>query len=201
MKIKQNRLSLWLIAFAVFLFLSSTSFAQRGFFTKHDTDFGVSIYGQFSKSTDGSNRQYTTYSPGFLGSFRQSYKPWLGYEVNYSYQLNSEVYSRQHLQHDVHEATAAYLFETPKFHGLQPFLLAGGGALVFSPLNSPYSEQARATGLYGAGVNYMVPGYKHAGLRFQYRGLVYHAPNFNQPTLANNFRHNAEPTAGFFFRF
>lgn len=187
------------LAFVVLLTFPAHAQKQHG---QHESDFAASIFGQFTTSTDGNGvHQTQTYSPGALASFRQSYKPWLGYEINYGYNYSSDIYNGRHVQHDVHEATAAYLVQLHKFYGLEPFALAGGGALIFVPTDSPLSHQERPVGLYGVGVNYMPNGYRHVGLRFQYRGLVYRAPNFDQAALSSSsYRHTAEPTAGAFFR-
>lgn len=201
MKTRPTRVSLLIVALFTFLLLSSTAFAQSAS-SKHQSDFAASVFGEFSTSTDGNGvHQTETYSPGALASFRQSFRPWLGYEVNYGYHLSSDVYSGFHVQHDVHEATAAYLIQLHKFYGLEPFALAGGGAMIFVPISSPLSHQERPVGLYGLGVNYMPGGHQHFGLRFQYRGLVYRTPNFNQASLSSrSYRNTSEPAIGVFYR-
>jgi hypothetical protein len=200
-KVELNKFS-WFVAFiATFFLLSSPVFAQDQS-SKYRYDFGANIFGQFSNSVTGNGiRQSQTYSPGVLASFRQSNRWYLGYEVNYGYYLSSELYSGQHVQHDTHEATAAYLVQFHKMWGVQPFALVGGGALIFNPTDSPLSHQERPVILYGFGANYMPHGYQHFGLRLQYRGQVYRAPNFDQASLSSRSNRNAFlPTAGFFYR-
>jgi hypothetical protein len=201
MKVEQNRFSWLVVILATFFLLSSPLFAQDSS-NKYRYDFAASVFGQFSNSVTGNGiRQSQTYSPGALASFRTSYKWWLGYEVNYGYNLSSELYSGQHVQHDTHEATAAYLVKLHRFYGVEPFALVGGGALIFVPTSGPLSDQERPVILYGLGANYMPRGHQHFGLRLQYRGLVYRAPNFDQANLSSRSdRNQFEPTAGFFYR-
>jgi hypothetical protein len=116
-------------------------------------------------------------------------------------------------------------FPTSKF---QPFVLAGGGALIFSPsstwvffpnlpdnmpdrveVNLGASKQTQLAFLYGVGVDYKLPRFSRLSLRMQYRGFLYKAPDFNvnqnSGSQVNFFTgargHMAEPSIGFVFRF
>jgi opacity protein-like surface antigen len=89
---------------------------------------------------------------------------------------------------------------------LEPFLLAGSGALVFDPTDRARAlvpgaqRQAKAAFLYGGGVDYDLT--HHVALRAEYRGLVYKIPDFNIPILnADKITHVAQPSAGLVFRF
>jgi opacity protein-like surface antigen len=96
--------------------------------------------------------------------------------------------------------------ETKRF---KPFLLVGGGVLVFNPDNtliagSPQSlegvRQTRPAVLYGGGVDYHL--ISMFALRLQYRGLFYSPPDFQLPGLFTGGRgHFAEPTVGIVARF
>jgi hypothetical protein len=169
-------------------------------------DASVNVFGQSTGSTSGNGvSDSPNESMGGLASFRQSFKPWLGYEVNYSYTRFSERYSNlpYTVQNNLHEATGAYLAQAPKVFVLQPFVAAGGGWLVYLPTatgGQRYNQQFRPAFLYEAGVNYAVNRY--FGLRVEYRGLVNTTPNFNQPDLTTGAkRQTSELAAGFYIHF
>jgi opacity protein-like surface antigen len=65
---------------------------------------------------------------------------------------------------------------------------------------SPTSTSAQAVYVYGAGLDWgLLP---HLGLRLQYRGNLYQAPNVtNLFSSANAFTHTAEPMIGAYFNF
>ncbi len=110
----------------------------------------------------------------------------------------------------------------------EPFVLAGGGALIFSPsstwvffpdlpdnvpdrvqVNLGASSQTQLAFLYGLGVDYRLPWFPKVSLRLQYRGFLYKAPDFNvnanSGSLVNFFtggkEHMAQPSVGFVYRF
>jgi opacity protein-like surface antigen len=72
-------------------------------------------------------------------------------------------------------------------------------------LNEPSSGQADTTSsnkavfVYGAGLDWgLIP---HIGLRFQYRGNLYKAPDLSTLyTSSGAFTHTAEPMIGVYFR-
>ncbi len=85
---------------------------------------------------------------------------------------------------------------------LRPFALVGVGALFNQPTSgqSDTSSDTKAVFLYGAGLDLgLIP---HIGLRFQYRGNLYKAPNLSQLfTSTDAFTHTSEPMIGAYFRF
>jgi hypothetical protein len=190
---------------------SATSYAQDHAKknVKPRYDVSVSAMGQFGTNTDGNGvHQTETYTGGALASFRQSYKPWLGYQVDYAYHLSADRFNRNnYVQHDTHEATVSYLYKTRRVWDVEPFAYVGGGAVIFVPSNVSLPTQARGAGVYGAGVDY-IPGALRkanprlqAGIRLQYRGLTYRAPNFDDTALSTqSWRTTSEPAAGFFLR-
>lgn len=170
-------------------------------------DAAVSLFGQLTSQSSGNGiTDKPSKSMGGIGSFRQTFSALKGYEVNYSYTRFSEFYSDQvfAVQNNVHEVTAAYLIHAPRFLGLQPFAAAGGGWLVFLPTTTggqQYSQQYRPTFLYELGANYPLLT-SRLGLRFQYRGLIYSTPNFNQSFLqTNSHRQTSEGALGLYLRF
>lgn len=189
------------------LVLFSVAAAQE-----YRSDAAVSFTGIFNKGSMGSGlSQDPTNSGGFLASYRLAFGSHSGAELNYGYSRSSQNYSVTSLglvagqQANVHEATAAYVFSLSRSGRLDPFILGGGGALIFSPVGNLFSipgtdTQAKGTFLYGAGVDYHLM--RGLGLRLQYRGLVYKAPDFGLSALStDSWTHTAEPSAGLVFRF
>jgi hypothetical protein len=167
----------------------------------------VAVFGQFSGTSSGNGvTDSPTESLGTLATFRQSFHPWLGYEVNYSYTRFSERYSTIPfgVQNNVNEVTGAYLVQGPSFLGLQPFGAIGFGALIFLPTTTggqKYGQQNRIPLLYEFGVNYPILT-SHLGLRLQYRGLSYKTPDFNATLLTTGARRTtSEPSVGAYLRF
>jgi opacity protein-like surface antigen len=110
------------------------------------------------------------------------------------------------IQSNVHEITGAAVATVPYFGRLRPFVLGGGGVLVFDPTGNDgatsfgASTQTRGTFLYGAGADYFLTN--HWGLRAEYQGLFYKVPDFNVPGLnPDSWTHVAQPSAGIVFRF
>lgn len=98
------------------------------------------------------------------------------------------------------------MVKLPGFARIQPFALAGGGALVFDPTGNADGNFAGATTetrgavVYGAGADYAFT--RHILLRAEYRGYVYKAPDFNFAGLnTDGWTHIAQPSAGIVFRF
>ena len=117
---------------------------------------------------------------------------------------------------NAHEITGDWVFSM-KLANLRPFALAGGGLLVnmasgadvsgcyqMNPLcgSIPTPANSSTTGVfvYGAGLDWgLLP---HLGLRLQYRGNVYKAPDLVTAVQSTNaFMHTAEPMIGVYFRF
>jgi opacity protein-like surface antigen len=175
--------------------------------TLKNFDVAINFFGQFTGSTSGNGIHDTpSVSSGALVSMRQSFRPWLGYEVNYSYTRFSEAFSTLpfHVQDNLHEASGAYLVQGPKLLSLQPFAAAGAAYLLFLPTSvggQHFNQQGRVAFLYELGVNYPILT-DHFGLRLEYRGLSYKTPDFNQPvTTTNTRRQTSEPAFGLYARF
>jgi len=124
---------------------------------------------------------------------------------------------------NAHEFTADWVASF-KVLNLRPFALVGGGALINVPVSgtltttetcgvipgicglatsstpTPTQSQIKASFIYGAGVDWTV--LPHLGLRFQYRGRVYKAPDLATAfSSTGNFTRTSEPVIGAFFRF
>ena len=204
---------------------------------KHPVETEVSL-GAFAQVTSTritntydvftNNNMYTNFitqsltpSAGVLGTFRQSFRPWLGYVVNFGYTRASvhdtNAYggstSDYYIANDVYETSIAYLMERHFTRKLSGFFDIGGGAMTFLPVHrgataidyAPGRERAyvpgvnfRPAGVGGFGVDYQ---FNSAwGLRAEYRGQIYKYPDygtdqFKYVTLSN------EPTVSLTYRF
>jgi opacity protein-like surface antigen len=121
---------------------------------------------------------------------------------------------------NAHEFTADWVASL-KVANLRPFALAGAGLLVNVPSggtlttiicglhdslcnqstnSAPTNTVTKGVFVYGAGLDWtLLP---HLGLRFQYRGNVYKAPDLTTAfSSTNSFTQTAEPMVGAFFRF
>jgi opacity protein-like surface antigen len=107
---------------------------------------------------------------------------------------------------DIHQITGEAVVKLPTFARLQPYALAGAGALVFDPTGNAGGSFAGATleakgaFVYGVGAQYAFT--RHLSLQAEYRGLVYKAPSFNLAGLnTNSWTQISQPSAGIVFRF
>ena len=174
------------------------------------SEISVQGTGFFTNNTNGNGiRHDSTDTGGVLIGYRYNFNRWLAAEANYGYDRNTQVYSGStpaRVQSDIHQITGAAVVKLPGFARIQPYALAGGGALVFDPTGNNgdsfagASEQTRGTFLYGVGGDYVLS--KHWSVRAEYRGLVYKAPSFNLAGLdTDSWTHTAQPSAGIVFRF
>ncbi len=173
----------------------------------------VSVQGAgfFTRNVDNQGfTQRSTDSGGVLAGYRFNVNRWLSAEANYGFTRNSQLlggatFSR--IQSDVHIATADAVVKLPvHVFKLSPYVLAGGGALAFHPRNDsgvfvPGADtQSRGAFLYGVGTDYSLS--HNFGLRAEYRGFVYKAPDFLLSQFkTDTWTHTAQPSAGIVFRF
>ena len=77
-------------------------------------------------------------------------------------------------------AGLCFACQAPTRFRLSPYVLAEGGALVFSPTSNKLvagaDSQARGAFIYGGGADFLLS--KHFSIRAEYRGFVYKAPDF-----------------------
>jgi len=213
--LRPARLSILVFAAGI-LFAALPSFGQKA-------DVNVNIYGTFPSTATGSPIYFNgqNFSPvtqnaapsaGFRIGGRYIFSPIFGLEVNYGYnratqyfvsspQQSGTVYSHAKPFTIDYVATAPHVY-----YGLKPFVLAGAGFIDYN-ISSFSALPARAEKIpifeYGLGADYhptMFPNFM--SLRFQYRGLVGHAPDYLLPYLATtNLINIAEPQAGLVFKF
>ncbi|MGA2635609.1 MAG: outer membrane beta-barrel protein [Terracidiphilus sp.] len=121
---------------------------------------------------------------------------------------------------NAHEVTGDWVASL-KVGNLRPFALAGGGVLIEVPSSGQATgtvteihpptfpttsttvattTSAKPVFVYGAGVDWgLLP---HIGLRLQYRGNLYKAPDLVSGSASTNaLTHTAEPMIGVYFRF
>lgn len=174
------------------------------------SEISVQGTGFFTKDSDANRIQnHVTNTGGFLIGYRYNINRWLAAEANYGYDRNTQIYFSSGLarvQSNVHQATGEAVVKLPTFLRLQPYALAGGGALMFDPTGNAGGSftgatwQAKGAFVYGAGADYAVT--RHISLRAEYRGYVYKAPDFNVASLNSNaWTHTAQPSAGIVYRF
>ena len=190
-----------------------TQTAQTVSDTKERFDIGAGGFYQITQASNGNFiREDTTESGGGLISFRQPYKPWLGYEANVGFTKFYEAYNKGVVktESNVTDLTVAYLLQSPTIYGFQPFFSIGGGIIYFSPIagtlttiNSPVthlSGQLLPEFTYSLGLNY--PLFKRIGVRGQLRGLKYKTPDFHQFAIdTKTLRSTYEPTLRVYYRF
>ena len=183
------------------------------------TDVALSLYGAFTGATNGNGtRQSPANAAGGLIELRHISNPIVGYDVTYSYNRANQTYSPAAIacpagsvppcnppapasvSANAHEITADWVASVHAAN-LRPFALAGVGLL----LNEPAGGQSETTSstkpvfVYGAGLDWgLAP---HLGLRFQYRGNLYKAPNLTRLfTSTSAFTQTAEPMIGVYLR-
>ena len=179
------------------------------------TDVALSIYGTWSEKTTGDNvMQSPSNAAGGIFEVRHISNPIVGFEGTYSFNRANQVYSPTvtcglpcgpitpaTVSADAHEVTGDWIASL-KITNLRPFALAGAGILF----NQPASGQANSTSsnkpvfVYGAGLDWgLLP---HIGLRLQYRGNLYKAPDLTTHyTSSGAFTHTSEPMIGAYLQF
>jgi outer membrane immunogenic protein len=194
-----------IIALAFIALMSVTVVAQE-----NRSEISVQGTGFFTKDTEGNGiRDRVTNTGGVLIGYRYNINRWLAAEANYGYDRNTQTYfgsGSGRVQSNVHQVTGEAVVKLPSFFRLQPYALAGGGALMFDPTGNAGASFAGATFeakgafVYGAGTDYALT--KHLAVRAEYRGYVYKTPDFNLVSLNTNaWTHTAQPSAGIVFRF
>jgi outer membrane immunogenic protein len=191
-----------LLFFSVLLVLSLSCWAQEE--PRHQITLQGS--GFVGKTTNSSGIQSEpTNSGSFLAGYRFNFNKWIAAEADYDFFSNSQKYVTSsgnfRTQTYTHGITGAGVLKFPVFHGVNTFVLAGGGVMVFDPRKTTeIQSQTRGTFVYGGGAD--LPVMKHVALRAQYRGFVYKVPDFSLSQLkVDKFTHAAVPSAGFVFTF
>ena len=160
-------------------------------------------------STTDSESHNATQSGGLLVGYSYQFNNWAGVEGNYGYTRNTQnflgtTFGQSSVRADMHEVLGSFVFHIPvHVANVRPYALAGGGALIFDPVDTfgnGIDRQTRGTFAYGGGVDLAV--LHNFGVRAEYRGLVYKVPDFKVNSMnLDKFTHLAQPSVGFYFRF
>lgn len=172
---------------------SEVSVQGTGFFTKNSNGNGI--------------RNQAENTGGLLVGYRYNINRWLAAEANYGFDRNTQSYFggvSERVETNVHTFTGSAVVKLPTIAKLEPYLLGGGGALLFDPTskgsNFGATRQAQGTFVYGGGADYAFT--RHISIRAEYRGYVYKAPDFNLTNLrTDTWTHVASPSAGIVFHF
>ena len=120
------------VVVGILALISITAVAQE-----NRSEISIQGTGFFTNDTQGNGVQdHTTNTGGFLIGYRYNFNRWLAAEANYGYDRNTQVYfgsTPARVQSDIHQITGAAVVKLPGFARIQPYALAGGGALVFNP--------------------------------------------------------------------
>ena len=178
------------------------------------TDVALSLYGAFHGTTNGNGTiQSPANSAGGMIELRHISNPLVGWEATYSYNRDNQVYrsacagvtctsiAPQSVSANAHEVSGDWIASV-HIANLRPFALAGVGLLFNQPTGtqSNTTSETKPVFLYVAGLDRGV--FPHHGLRFQYRGNLYKAPDLTRLyTSTNAFAHTSEPMIGAYFRF
>jgi opacity protein-like surface antigen len=178
------------------------------------TDVALSVYGAFHGTTNGNGTiQSPANSAGGMIEVRHISNPLVGWEATYSYNRDNQVYSSacagitctsiapQAVSANAHEISGDWIASV-HIANLRPFGLAGVGLLFNQPTGrqSNTTSETKPVFVYGAGLDWGV--FPHLGLRFQYRGNLYKAPDLTRLyTSTNAFTHTSEPMIGAYIRF
>ena len=196
-----------IVSFVVVL-LATLAVAQE-----NRSEISVQGTGFFTQSASGNGTAYsTTQTGGFLSTYRYHLNHWISAEGAYGYDLNSQKYLLSseafRIQSGIHQLTGSLVFNLPSRASskLNPYFVAGGGALIFNPTGNQFNgfsgaqSQPKGVFVYGVGVNYAF--HKRLSLRVEYRGLVYGTPDFGFGVLStNSVTHTAVPSVGLSYRF
>ncbi|HEY0760350.1 MAG TPA: outer membrane beta-barrel protein [Acidisarcina sp.] len=166
------------------------------------TDAAASVYGAFT-GTSNANGTVQSYSnaPGMLLELRHLSNPLVGYELAYSFNNADQKYNFAAVKAHASQVEANWLVSVGVFN-LKAFAQAGGGLKFFSTSSGQtgVNGQTKPVFVYGAGIDYTV--IPHFGLRFQYRGNLYRAPDLARAfSSTNRFAQTSEPSVGAFVRF
>jgi opacity protein-like surface antigen len=171
--------------------------AAAGYAQESRQDASFSGTGFFGPQVNGNGAQMnSTGSLGLVTSYRYMLTPRSALELNYSFTQNQQKYListnepyGQRIHSRQQEVTGAYVFSL-NFKRYSPFLEAGVGALIFTPIRD-YGTQILDTkqntnigGLFGGGLAYeLSPSFD---IRMEYRGFLAKAPTYG----VNNFGTN-----------
>jgi opacity protein-like surface antigen len=187
--------------------------AAAGYAQESRQDVSVSATAAFAPQITGNSVQKNTSTTmGLLASYRYMLTPRSALELNYGYQQNTQYYQVfGRANGGIHvlqqEISGAYVFNL-NFKNFNPFVEAGPGVMIFSPLkdagttNLDAKQNTNVGALFGGGVAYeLSPSWD---IRAEYRGFLVKTPNFSLPNgLFNTNRYEviSTPSIGIAYHF
>jgi hypothetical protein len=178
-------------------------------------DVGLNVYEAFNQSSSGlGTQQTTTNAVGGMLEGRYILKPYIGFEITYSYNSANQTFTPKTgacaytcanpptaLTAKANEVGIDYV-ASKKIGNLRPFLVGGIGFFITAPSNSAYevTTVVRPAYIFGGGVDWdFLP---HFGVRGQFRDNLYKAPNLSALYPATGmYTQTAEPMGGVYFKF
>ena len=127
-----RRTAIMLASFVMLIALGATAQESR-------SEISVQSTGFFTQDTSGEGvSRTTTNAGGFLVGYRYHFNRWLSGDANYGYDRDTQRYfstgGLSRIQSDVHTVTADAVISLPfRISRLNPYVLGGGGSLVFHP--------------------------------------------------------------------
>jgi hypothetical protein len=177
----------------------------------------------FSSTTTGhAVKESPSDSGGGMIEVRHIISPWIGFKGTYSLNRANQIYNAPMfcslcvavpVEANSHEITGDWVFSS-QMGRFRPFALLGAGILYFQPLESiAYNRMAPTQScttpvyVYGAGIDWGIS--RRLGLRLQYRGNFYNAPDMTgdfgppSPETGNGtvYTHAAQPAIGVYYKF
>jgi opacity protein-like surface antigen len=187
--------------------------AVAGYAQESRQDISISATVPFAPQVTGNSVQKnSSMTLGLLASYRYMLTPRSALELNYGYAQNTQyyqvfgkAYGGIHILQQ--EISAAYVYNL-NFKNFNPFLEAGPGVIIFSPLkdngttNLDVTQTMGIGGLFGGGVAYeLSPSFD---IRAEYRGFVVKTPTFGKPgNIFNTNRYEivSTPSIGIAYHF
>lgn len=178
-----------------------------------ETDLGVSLYRTFTSSTSGnSTLQKPANGTGAMVEFRHIQSPLVGYEVSYGFNRANQSLAPAPgacgfncdnppvtLTANASQVGLDWI-ASMKRGNISPFALGGLGFFIVAPTQNlpPLNTVVRIMYTYGGGVDVgLLP---RAGVRLQYRGNLYKAPDIDEDYGATDkFTQTGEAEVGFYF--
>ncbi len=222
-----------LYAAFICLFAVSGAHAQSDTPTPHRQlermDLAFSAPYEATRSSSGNSAigpvsQSVSSAAGLLVTFRYTWSPWIGGEMNYKRSRTTQnyIYSATQLnptpppssivvptalgvEANIIETSWGYVAHAPSsYYGFKPFGGAGAGSIEFKPTpngGQGLIRQFRALYYWNLGADYTIL-HSHFGARVQLRQLFYKAPDFGQNYLTSGAHTSTiEPAIGLYARF
>jgi opacity protein-like surface antigen len=181
-----------------------------GFAQESRQDISVSGSALFPPYIAGNGAQlHATVGYGTLISYRYLLTPHSGLEVNYQYAQEVQHFTTSTnnvLVHDREQEISGAYVRSFNFRNFNPFLEAGIGGFILSPIDDQkttfqgLTRNTNVGGLYGGGIAYeLSPSFD---IRVEYRGLIYKTPTFGQTNFSTGRYYNVyDPVIGVAYHF